>query len=59
MDTLTIDVLRHLAESRGLDLTDAELAGLLPLVQGARALIDAIELPAGAETEPAAQYRMR
>jgi hypothetical protein len=59
MDTLTIDALRHLAESRGLELTAAELAGLLPLVQGARALIDAIELPAGSETEPATQYRMR
>jgi hypothetical protein len=58
MKALTIDVLRRMAETRGLDLTDAELEGLLPLVQAARALIDAIEIPAGSETEPASQYRI-
>jgi hypothetical protein len=58
MKVLTIDVLRRMAETRGLDLTEAELEGLLPLVQAARALIDAIEIPAGSETEPASQYRI-
>jgi hypothetical protein len=58
MKVLTMDVLRRMAETRGLDLTGAELEGLLPLVQGARALIDAIEIPAGSETEPASQYRI-
>ena len=58
MDPLTTDALRRMAETRGLALTDAELEGLLPLVQAARALLDAIEIPAGSETEPASQYRI-
>ena len=53
MEALTTDALRRMAEARGLALTDAELEGLLPLVQAARAMIDAIEIPAGSETEPA------
>jgi predicted dehydrogenase len=58
MEALTTDALRRMAEARGLALTDAELEGLLPLVQAARALIDTIEIPAGSETEPASQYRI-
>ena len=58
MEALTTDALRRMAETRGLALTEAELEGLLPLVQAARALIDAIEIPAGSETEPASQYRI-
>ena len=58
MEALTTDALRRMAEARGLALTDAELEGLLPLVQAARAMIDAIEIPAGSETEPASQYRI-
>jgi hypothetical protein len=58
MDALTTDALRGLANMRGLSLTEAELEGLLPLVQGARALVDGIEILAGSETEPACQYRI-
>jgi hypothetical protein len=58
MEPLTTDALRLMARTRGLALTEAELEGLLPLVQAARALIDAIEIPAGSETEPASQYRI-
>ena len=39
-DPLTLDTLRTLARARGLDLSDAELAGLLPLVEAGRARRD-------------------
>ena len=56
MEPLTIDTLRTLARERGLDLTDQELEGLLPLVQAGRAMI--ASLPPPADVEPACQYRM-
>ena len=36
MEKLTVDTLRTLARARGLDLTDQELAALLPLVEAGR-----------------------
>ena len=56
MTPLTLDALRVLAAERGLALTDAELASLLPLVEAGRAL--AASLPALGDGEPASQYRI-
>jgi len=57
MEKLTVDSLRTLARAQGLELTDAELAGLLPLVKAGRAGLAAIrDIPL--ETEPASQYRI-
>ena len=57
MEKLTVDSLRTLAKAQGLELTDAELAGLLPLVEAGRAGLAAIhDIPLG--TEPASQYRI-
>jgi hypothetical protein len=57
MEKLTVDSLRTLAKAQGLELTDAELAGLLPLVEAGRAGLAAIrDLPLA--TEPASQYRI-
>lgn len=56
MEPLTIDALRTLARERGLDLTDRELEGLLPLVQAGRAAMES--LPPLGDIEPASQYRM-
>jgi len=57
MEKLTVDSLRTLAKAQGLELTDAELAGLLPLVEAGRAGLAAIhDIPP--ETEPASQYRI-
>jgi len=58
MDPLTTDMLRTLAQVQGLVLTDEELAGLLPLVQAGRALMESLAgIPLG-EVEPSSQYRM-
>ena len=54
---LTVDALRTLAKAQGLELSDAELAALLPLVETGRNGLAAIrDIPL--ETEPASQYRI-
>jgi hypothetical protein len=53
---LTLDALRVLAAERGLALTEAELASLLPLAEAGRAL--AASLPPLGDGEPASQYRI-
>jgi len=54
---LTVDTLRTLAKAQGLELSDAELAALLPLVEAGRNGLAAIrDIPP--ETEPASQYRI-
>jgi hypothetical protein len=58
METLTIDTLRTLARMRGLDVTDEELSQLLPLVQGARAVLQSMAALPLDDVEPAAQFRM-
>ncbi|HTK91188.1 MAG TPA: hypothetical protein VL948_13120 [Verrucomicrobiae bacterium] len=57
-DPLTLDTLRTLARARGLDLSDAELAGLLPLVEIGRALIATLDSALTRETEPASHFRV-
>jgi DNA polymerase III delta prime subunit len=57
MEKLTVDTLRTLARAQGLELTDAELTALLPLVEGGRKSLAAIrDLPV--ESEPASQFRV-
>lgn len=57
MEKLTVDALRTLARTQGLDLSDAELASLLPLVEAGRAGVAAIRgIPP--ETEPSSQFRI-
>jgi len=58
MEPLTTDTLRTLAKTQGLELTDAELAGLLPLVQAGRALMESLAGIPLADVEPSSQYRM-
>ena len=57
MEKLTMDALRALARAQGLELSDAELAALLPLVESGRSGLAAIhDIPP--ETEPASQFRI-
>ena len=57
MEKLTVNALRTLAEAQGLQLTDAELTALLPLVEAGRNGLAAIrDIPPA--TEPASQYRI-
>jgi hypothetical protein len=57
MEKLTVDSLRTLARAQGLELSDAELASLLPLVEAGRNSLAAIrDIPL--EIEPASQYRI-
>ncbi len=58
MDTLTIDTLRTLAKLQGLDLTDEELAGLLPLVQAGRSMMATLRDVPLIDVEPSFQYRI-
>ena len=57
MEPLTLDTLRTLAEAQGLDLTDEERAGLLPLVQASRSMMDSLR-GVSLEVEPSSQYRI-
>ena len=57
MEKLTVDTLRTLARAQGLDLTDQELAALLPLVQVGRSGLAAVtDIPPA--LEPASQFRI-
>ena len=58
MDPLTIDTLRTLATLQGLELTDQELAALLPLVAAARSMMEPVRDALSGEIEPAIQYRI-
>jgi len=58
MGALTIDALALLASAAGLELSDQELAALLPLVAAARETTDALVEALTPEIEPAAQYRI-
>jgi len=58
MEPLTIDALKTLAIHAGLDLTDQELAALLPLVAATRSMMEPVREALSGEDEPASQYRM-
>jgi hypothetical protein len=52
------DTLRALAGAQGLDLAEADLDGLLPLVQATRALIDELATAPIDDVEPTALYHV-
>ena len=57
MEKLGMDALRTLARAQGLELSDAELASLLPLVEAGRNGLAAIRgIPL--EIEPVSQFRI-
>jgi hypothetical protein len=56
--TLDKDTLRALARAQGLDVGEAELEGLLPLVQATRALVDELGAAPLDDVEPTALYQM-
>ena len=57
MEKLSVDALRTLARAQALELSEAELASLLPLVEAGRNGLAAIrDIPP--ETEPASQFRI-
>jgi len=58
MEPLTIDTLGTLAKVQGLDLTDEELAGLLPLVQAGRSMMETLRDIPLMDVEPSSQYRI-
>jgi Asp-tRNA(Asn)/Glu-tRNA(Gln) amidotransferase C subunit len=58
MEPLTIDALRALARAEGLELSEAELAGLLPSVQAGRQMLSALDAVPLGDVEPTVQYRV-
>jgi hypothetical protein len=59
MEPLTVEALRTLAQAQGLNVSDEDLAGLLPLVTGGRELVAALDQALYPEVEPASEYRLR
>jgi Asp-tRNA(Asn)/Glu-tRNA(Gln) amidotransferase C subunit len=55
---LTKDALRALAQAQGLALSDADLDGLLPLVQALRAMMDELAAVPLEDVEPTSLYHM-
>jgi hypothetical protein len=58
-EPLTLESLRTLARARGLELSDAELSGLLPLVEAGRGMLATLDGALTRDTEPASYYRMQ
>jgi len=58
MEPLTLDVLRTLAQERGLALTEDELAGLLPLVEAGRGMIGALDEILARDDEPSSHFHI-
>ncbi|HSE03195.1 MAG TPA: hypothetical protein VLK35_03480 [Methylomirabilota bacterium] len=55
---ITKDTLRALAQAQGLVLSEADLDGLLPLVQATRVLLDDLAAAPLEDVEPGAPYQM-
>jgi hypothetical protein len=58
MENLTIDTLRALARAQGLELSDEDLAAVLPLVRVGRGLMDSLAALPLDDVEPTSQYRI-
>jgi hypothetical protein len=56
--TLDKDTLRALGRAQGLDLAEADLDALLPLVQATRTLIDELATAPLDDVEPTALYHV-
>jgi hypothetical protein len=58
MENLTMDTLRALACAQGLELSDEDLAAVLPLVRVGRGLMDSLAALPLDDVEPTSQYRI-
>lgn len=58
MEPLTLETLGALARERGLDLTERELAGLLPLVEAGRDMIGGLDALLARDDEPASHFHI-
>ncbi len=58
MEHLTIDALRTMAQAQGLELSDEDLAAVLPLVQVGRGLMESLAAVPLDDVEPSSQFRI-
>ena len=58
MENLTTDTLRTMARAQGLELSDEDLAAVLPLVRVGRGLMDSLAALPLDDVEPTSQYRI-
>jgi len=58
MEHLTIDALRTMARAQGLELSDEDLAAVLPLVQVGRGLMESLAAVPLGTVEPSSQFRI-
>ncbi len=58
MEHLTIDALRTMARAQGLELSDEDLAAVLPLVQVGRRLMESLAAVPLDDVEPSSQFRI-
>lgn len=58
MEHLTIDALRTMARAQGLELSDEDLAAVLPLVQVGRGLMESLAAVPLGNVEPSSQFRI-
>jgi hypothetical protein len=58
MEQLTIDALRTMARAQGLELSDEDLAAVLPLVQVGRGLMESLAAVPLDDVEPSSQFRI-
>ena len=58
MEQLTIDAVRTMARAQGLELSDEDLAAVLPLVQVGRRLMESLAAVPLDDVEPSSQFRI-
>jgi hypothetical protein len=58
MEYLTIDAVRTMAQAQGLELSDEDLAAVLPLVQVGRRLMESLAAVPLDDVEPSSQFRI-
>ncbi len=58
MEHVTIDAVRTMARAQGLELSDEDLAAVLPLVQVGRRLMESLAAVPLDDVEPSSQFRI-
>ncbi len=58
MENLTIETLRTSARAQGLELSDEDLAAVLPLVQAGRGMMESLAAVPLDDVEPSSQFRI-
>jgi hypothetical protein len=58
MENLTIDALRTMARAQGLELSDEDLAAVLPLAQAGQGMMESLAALPLEDVEPSSQYRI-